>query len=307
MRETLGRHLLSTRESLLLFVFLQNLVHAVGSLLVVCVVCSRFMRKWPQVAENEQSLSADDGDEHISHGSANSSEERMESTRLALASTVEGDIGTLYAAIATFARGQDIVVEKLTLLEKVVGTVQFDMTWVRDDIKAMHQAMETIVEQVSDIREGAEEVDISREEVALDVSPQQPWKGKMHVPNIEKPPSASTSRGETHCAYTDMHGSNAVRDDIGNEETEEQPQMLTTNAHFNRMPTAYEGKRDWDTGHQTSPAMCPTQCTQPRVSIDMQPLQEESQMFEMSFQSTDLPAPVVERSMWHDFTAAVRD
>ena len=115
----------------------------------------------------------------------------------------------------------------------------------------------------------------------------------------------------TQCAQprasTDMHGSNAVRDDIGNEETEEQPQMLTTNAHFNRSPTAYEGKRDWDTGHQTSPAMCLTQCTQPRVSTDMQPLQEESQMFEMSFQSTDLPAPVVERSMWHDFTAAVRD
>jgi hypothetical protein len=74
-------------------------------------------------------LSADDGDDIPSYGSEPSSEGRIQSTRLAMAARGSEDMAALFGAIATFARGQAIVIEKLEFLEKAVGTVQFDMTW----------------------------------------------------------------------------------------------------------------------------------------------------------------------------------
>jgi hypothetical protein len=54
--------------------------------------------------QQEQALSADDADDISSYGSEPSSEGRMQSTRLAMAASGSGDMATLFAAIATFAR-----------------------------------------------------------------------------------------------------------------------------------------------------------------------------------------------------------
>ena len=46
-------------------------------------------------------------------------------------------MSTLIATIAALTRGHAIWVEKLTLLEKVVDTVQVNMTWVCDNMKEL--------------------------------------------------------------------------------------------------------------------------------------------------------------------------
>ena len=276
--------------------------------LVGCLweVCDRFMRKCTQVAEKEQCLSEFEGDEVSSYGTGPSSDGRMDSTRLALAASEGADMGTLFAAIATFARGQSILTEKVTLLEKVVGTVQFDMTWVRDDMKAVHQVMERIADNICDIREGVPEVDVPLAQVSVDASPPQAWKGKEQETDNGKPPSASTSRGEHFYDDDDMLGGNVDRDMTENHEEETYANIRTNDAEMNNMAVAGEGRREWGHARTTTPALRMSQWPQSRVNIDMEPLQEESQRIEMSCQSSQLPTLVTDRSMWLDFTAAVR-
>ena len=64
--------------------------------------------------------------------------------------SVGEDMAALLGGIAQLARGQAIVLERLSFLEKIVGTVQFDMTWVRDDVKSVHEAMDRFADFACD-------------------------------------------------------------------------------------------------------------------------------------------------------------
>ena len=270
-------------------------------------VWHRFMHECTQVAEKEHSMSGDEGDEVSSYGTGHSSDERMEATRDAVAASGDGDLGTLFAAIATFSRGQSILIEKLTLLEKVVGTVQFDMTWVRDDMKAVHQVMERIAGNVCDLREGVPKVDMPREQVSVHAYPPRVWKGKEQETYIAKPPSASTSRGDPHCGDDGLAGGSVENIDIVHDDDETQDLIRIGDVQFKNIAATGDARRDWGYAREASPPLRLTQWPQTRVIIEMEPLQEESQQIEMSCQSAQLPTPAADRSMWSDFTAAVRD
>jgi hypothetical protein len=257
--------------------------------------------------QQEQALSADDADDISSYGSEPSSEGRMQSTRLAMAASGSGDMATLFAAIATFARGQAIVTEKLEFLEKAVGTVQFDMTWVRDDMKVVHQVVEKMVDTVYNIHDDAVELDRAREQVSLDASPPLPWRGKEQVADIPKPPSASTSRGDAHYADDNLNICNVGRDVAGNFIEDIHAHMPCTDSHTERNNNTVEGRKELEHARDTLPALCLTPWPEPRVTIEQDLLDEESQQIDFSCQSTQLPTPMTGRHMWSDFAAAVRD
>jgi hypothetical protein len=270
-------------------------------------VCNRFMSNCPQVAEKEQSYTADDGDDYYTDGSEHSSEVRMEQTRLAVAEGGDGDLGALYAAIATFSRGQAILMEKMSLLERVVGTVQFDMTWVRDDMKAVNQAMEKIAGHVRETGEVEADVQRGREGVSVDVSPLEHWKGKELVADIPKPPSPSTTRGDGPSG-----GDNAPMLDDGGHNADIYIDGTGVNLDIVNSRTGWSGvgivgRREWEHARAAMPAMCPTPWTDTTISIDKEPLEDESQQAELSCHSTPMPTPAIGRTMWTDFQSAVRD
>ena len=179
-------------------------------------VCNRFMRNCTQIAEKERSPSVGEGDELSSYGSGHSSEGYLEPHTIPAPTSGEDDLPTLVAGIAALSRGQAIVLEKLTFLEKIVGTVQFDMTWVCDDVKSVHEAMDRFADFACDFQDEAVEVQRLKEQVSLDGSPRQAWKGKEVVVDLPRGPSVSTSLGERQFGPYDAADWNAARKDGGN-------------------------------------------------------------------------------------------
>ena len=85
--------------------------------------------------------------------------------------------------------------------------------------------------------------------------------------------------------------------------------MFAENHDTHKRPVALidTGTMEWGHDNVPSPDMGSPACQQARLSIELEPLQEESQQFEMSCQSTQMPTPATAPSMWTDFATAVRD
>jgi hypothetical protein len=394
-----------------------------------------------QVAEKEQTLSAEDEEEWSSHGTEDSGDAFMEVTRDALDEIECTDVATLFSVVATFSRGQAMLFEKIAQLERTVGTVQFDMTWVRDDMKAVHQVMERIAEDVCDLREGAAEIevrgeqvpldahrptprrgskhaateieipgeqvpldahipaprrgskhvateieipgeqvpmdvyrpapwrgnkhaateielpgeqdpmdvyrpapwrgnkhaateiDIPGEQVSMDVYRPTPWKGNEpaetdidipveqesmdvytpplwkrneHAANVSKGPSASTSSLTPQSSNDYAPIRNVSRDVPVNYRDDTPEFMFSTDVHYERMPSKDGGRLEGEPARCASPALWSPPGEQQRVSIEEEPLEEDSERIEMSCRSTQPPPPAIGRGMWSDFAAAVR-
>jgi hypothetical protein len=245
-------------------------------------LCNRFIITFLQVAEKEQTLSAEDDEDWSSHGTEHSGEALMEVTRAALAESEGIDVATLFAAVATFSRGQAILIEKIAQLERTVGTVQFDMTWVRDDMKAVHQVMERITEDVCDLRDVATKIEIPGEQVSMDVYTPTPWKGNEHAANVSKGPSASTSHGDPQSGNNYVPIRNASHDVAVNYMDDTPEFMFNTDVHLERMPSKDGSRLEWEHARGASPALWSPPGEQTRVSIEQKPLEEDSEWIKMS-------------------------
>ena len=133
-------------------------------------------------------MEGDANDECSSYGTHNSYEGDMEKV---VDAPIDGVVETLralkasnatmVASIASIVASQGTVVEKLNSLEKAVVTVQFEMTWVRDDMKGVHTIMEKHTENDTELRDpNAEVVRQLRHECDEGIST-KPWKGKGQV------------------------------------------------------------------------------------------------------------------------------
>ena len=265
------------------------------------------MPQCPQVAEERRALQADEVEEISSYGSGHSNEGFLQTRTMALPADVVSDLPTLLAGIAGLARGQGIVVERLSYLEKVMGTVQFDMTWVRDDIKSVHQAMDRFGDYVCDVQDEVADVQREREQVSLDGSLRHDMKGKEHVVEFPRPPSASTSRGELQYVGSGLPGRDACRKDSDIFIQAPQPFQDNIGAQSDMLALIETGRRSWVYDDDAAPEIGGMPCQQMREGIDKEALEEESQQIEMSCHSTQAPTPVASRSMWEDFTAAIKD
>ena len=264
-----------------------------------------FIRKWPQIAQPQ--MAADDVDDISSYGTGHSSEGRMQDTRDIVAATGEGDMGTLFAAIASYSRGQAILIDRLALLERAVGTVQFDMTWVRDDMKAAREALDRMAEHECDIGGGTAELERPREQVSVDASPLKAWTGKDNAADCAKPPSASTSRGDLPCGDDGVPKWNAGASEVGSHMEDIHALFNSTDTNKPSLTSTPVGRRTWGYACEEMPPVSSPQCQQPRVLTEKDSIEEESEQIEMSCQSTQLPTPMIGRSMWKDFAEAVRD
>ena len=224
----------------------------------------------------------------------------METPQLAAVASGHEDMPTLLAAIAALSRGQAIVVEKLTLL-------QFDMAGVREDMKAVETVMGDLATHVCDIRDATSELERVKELVAVDDSPPQPWNGEEQVVDIGKAPSMSTTFGNQTCDDDDLPYGHAGFDGDGNYISCKQPYMSNPDTSLNRRDSPEEERYEWGYHREISPAASSPPGQQTMVSIDKEPLEEESQQLEMSCQSTQMPTPATAPRMWADFTRAVRD
>lgn len=253
-------------------------------------------------------MGEDDVDDNTSYGTGYSSDGYLEPDN-AVATEGTGDgIAALHAAIASIGATQAIVIDKLTLLERAVATVQFDMMWVRDEMKVVHNVMKKIAEHVSDVRDAATEVERIQEQVPMDANPKQTCIGKGQEDNVVKAPSASTSRGEEVYVDEDDPCRSNVPNEAGSFIEETQPFENDVNTYMTTVSSP-DGERERVWGRtQEAPHAFDSPPRQPtRESINVEFLEEESQQIEMSCPGSQLETTMSGRSMWKDFAAAVKD
>ena len=252
-------------------------------------------------------MTVDEEDDISSYGSGHSSEGVQEITTMAVPTSSHDDLATVFSGIAALARGQAIVLEKLTFLEKIVGTVQFDMTWVRDDMKSVHQAMDRFADYVCDVQDEAADRQRLKEQASLDGSLQQSLKGKEHAVEFPQPPSASTSLGEQQYGRDVVADRHVWSKEVVNVIQETQTFAKNREMCNTTLALTETGRREWVYEGDASPELGSPPYQQTRATIEKEPPVEESQQIEMSCQSTQPPTPGAGRSMWEDYTSAVRD
>jgi hypothetical protein len=231
----------------------------------------------------------------------------METSYIGPAVSKVDDITTLIAAVAAFSREQTVVIEKLDFLEKIVGTVQFDMINVRDDMKAVNVAMERIAGHVCGIQYVAAEVERRKEQVSLENSLGLPSNQKEITVSIGKGPSASTSRYTPTYREDDepLWNTDMFEGDTYIPET--QAFAIPADVNMN-MPTSLAlPRREWGYSHDVPSAKPLPTVRQTTVSLHRDATEEESQQIEMSCQSTQLQTPMNGRGLLSEFEDAVRD
>lgn len=253
-------------------------------------------------------MAVDDADDYSSYDTEQSGEEDMEAEATAVGEDRGEPLKLLHTSIAAITAVQTRILEKLAAMEKQVLTVQYDMTWVRDDIKGVHNVMENIADHVCELKDATAEVEKLREQLQADASARSVGAGKGHTED----------RNESAIASPE-HGRNDGRDagEAAHDPTDYEPgsyieetQRLDTNVdmHMNIVSSPeVERENDWGHPRQASPGLCSPPCKQKRGNKVVDVVLEESQQLEMSYPNTQLRTPTSSRSMWHDFTEAVKD
>jgi hypothetical protein len=181
------------------------------------------------------------------------------------------------------------------------------MTWVRDDVKGVHEAMNRFGDYVCDIQDAAADVDRVMDQARLDGSQQQQWKGKDIVVDFPIPEGVKVRQGGQQRGGQYVADGNACRKEGGVYIQESQALGTAHDMHTSPEALPDAGRMDWLYEHGTSPDMGSPPCKQPTVNIEKEPLQEVSQQIEMSWQSSQVQPPVTTPSMFTDYSTAVRD
>ena len=213
-----------------------------------CSVCNTDMLDCVQIAEKEQTVVVDDGEEVLPAASSPHSEGFLEAEIIALPTLEGGDTTSVIGGIAALSRGQAILMEKMTFLEKIVGTVQFDMTWVRDDMKSVQQTMLKFDQHVGVVTDADAEVESLKEEVSVDGSPLQPWEGNEHVEDCSRPPSLTTKLVQRACGANEVTSCNASQN-VGGHISEGTLAVVKSPGTIAQLDAVEKnGRRDWG-GH----------------------------------------------------------
>ena len=252
-------------------------------------------------------MAVDDVDDYSSYDTGYSGEEEIEAEAAAVGEDMGEPLKSLQSSIAAMNAVQTRILEKLAAMEKQVLTVQFDMTWVRDGMKGVHNVMENIADHVSELRDVTAEVERLREEVKAEQCAQRVGAEKEHTEDQYESALASAEYGgnDGRAACEVAHDLNSYEPGSYIPET----QRLDTNVdmHINVVSSPEEA-RDSDWGHVRGASLGLTSppCKQKRGNIVADVDLEETQQVEMLCPSTQMRTPASSRSMWMDFTEAVR-
>ena len=271
-------------------------------------VCNLCARSWLQSAEKEVVLPADDVDEVSSYGTGNSSEGIPEPPTIIVTDDMGEGLTTMNAAIAALGAAHAIIVEKLTSLENAVVTVQFDMTFVRDDMTGVHNAMDHIAKHVGDLRDGTPQMQKTQGEVHLDASPKQPWTGQGNVEECLMAPGAGALLVNAICLDDEGDRCDIANIEVGGHSADTHTFDNNVELH-NNIASILEGGRDkeWGVERIASPIYSSPPNHQRRTNIDAEQQEDETQYMDMSCPSNQMQTPMCGPSLWKDFAASVRD
>lgn len=266
-----------------------------------------------QIFENDAGGEEGGNDVCSSYGTHSSNEGKLGKDVAAHDHAVLGTLQAMNASIAniadshaTMAISHATVIEKLKSLENAVATHQIDMTWVRDDMKAVHNAMEKLSEHVPDTADCNAEEDRLRGLAGDDFTPEEPWGGKGLAEDGSHPEPRSTPGVNKECtpeeqfeknAYTHMDGSFIA-------ETQNHTQYAERLSTIAGSPEE-EGVSDWEAEYAAALGQSTSRDMQTGMRPHVEVAEEESQQLALSCPSAQPRTPAGRAKMWTDFKTVV--
>ena len=191
-------------------------------------------------------MAMDNVEECLSYGTGYSREEDMEATPIAVGEGMEEPFKALHASIAATNAVQTWILEMLAAMEKLVVTVQFDMTWVRDDMRGVHNVMENIADHVCELRDATTELEGLREQVRADPCAQRKCFGKGLLEAGHEYADASAEHGENDGRNECEAGHNPTSYEPGTYIEETQRVHTNVDMHINISSSPEEERaHDW--------------------------------------------------------------
>lgn len=255
-----------------------------------------------------EKVAMDNVKECSSYGTDYSEQEEMERTTREELDNMGKAMKTLQASIEAINVVQAVVKDKLASLEKVVLTVQFDMTWVRGDMRGVHNVMEKLVDHVCELRDATVEVERLREQVQANDGAQQTYKGKGHMEGSLESPNARSGHGELGGRDDYEQSPDPTYYEPGSYIEETQRLDNNVEMHINYgSPTEEDKVDDYGYVREASLGLCSPPRKQTKNHIGAEDVLDLSQRMEMSCPNTQPRTTASGQSMWKDFVAAVRD
>lgn len=212
------------------------------------------------------------------------------------------------SCIATLDATQKTIVSQLASLEKVVMSVQEDMTWVRGDVRVMHEVVEKMADYVSMLNPTVAEVDGVPIQRASDVAAWGNWQvetsveedGLAEIPGMVQDDRVDLRDEEPSHIQVPISYDSAI--------AETQMFDINTHADGNMEDTDVAGGGEgWPQNFQGQFGLSPQSRKQPRRRDEEDAQDPAFDQMEMTFGGTQTETQAPGLSTWSEYTTAVRD
>lgn len=215
---------------------------------------------------------------------------------------------SIVASIAAMDAVQATIVEKLATIERAIGTVQFDMSWVRDDVRGVHTAMEKLAKNVCEMRGAHIEVERLQEQISAKTRPRTSCIEETSAKEHGMATAASLVHGNQFCNDEHQATQNPLCEEDDGSIQETQLHNNIADTPKNMASTAEDaGGNEWLNDTEFSTGLCSPPCAQTRTCMDVDEIDDETQYLEYNCPGGNTQTPLPSRSLWREFTSVVRD
>ena len=255
-------------------------------------------------AAKEADMAAGTTSEEGSHFSSSGTEDSEEDVPVGTEPDSSGDVWMemlvdIKSCISTMDATHNAIVSQLASLEKVVMTVREDMTWVRNDVRVVHEVVEKMAEYVSMLNNTVAEVEGVPIHRSPEVAPWCKWQGAARAeeqgladpPGIAEDDRVDLRDEEPSHIHVPRSAESAV--------WETQMFDMDTNADGNRKSTAVEGGREgWRQNLEVAFGLSPGTRKQAGRRDEDDAQETAYQQMEISVDETQTETQAPGPSMW---------
>ena len=211
------------------------------------------------------------------------------------------------SALATLDMAQSVIVAKLALLEKAILTVQEDTTWLRGDVRVVHEVVENLADYVSLLNNTVAVVD-GAPNTQPKVCAWGPWNGGTSTQDHGM--VGTQEHAEEERIYwgveepSHIHGGQCAHSAV--RETHNMERSKDIDGNITSM-TEEGGEEEFYTSPEKTQGVFSPRGKQIQLGDESEAVDLGITQMEMTVDDTEGGTEAPGRSMWSDFTGAMGD
>lgn len=214
----------------------------------------------------------------------------------------------MQCSIAALDATQNVIVDKLAALEKLVTCVHEDMTWVRGDMLVVHEIVEKLAEYVSTLSNNGTTAEGVPEQRSPSVSPWGTWKDDAHGKAVEGAETTRIAEDEGNHMEDEDHSDMQVGRDADSAIRETQMFDINNSMHGNITSLAEEGDGfERYENRERGRIISPRRGQKTRRDEEEDAIDLGSDQMEMTMGGTQSGTEGPGRSIWTEFASTMKD